>query len=65
MEYKDLIGKSETDLQHMLREERGKLFELRVKSSVTPIPQHSQFRKLKVTIARILTALNSQKGQTK
>lgn len=64
MDYKDLVNKKEADLQRMLSEERGSLYELRVKAAATPIQQHTQFKKLKKNIARILTALNSKKDQT-
>lgn len=61
MDYKDLSNKKEADLQKMLTEERGSLYELRMKAAATPVRQHTQFKKSKRMIARILTALNSQK----
>lgn len=61
MEFKDLLKKKEADLQKMLAEERANLYELRLKSAVTPIRDNAQFKKSKRTIARIMTALNSQK----
>lgn len=65
MEYQDLVSKKEAELQGMLSEERKNLYDLRVKSAATPVRQHRQFKKSKQTIARILTAINSQKkGQT-
>lgn len=64
MQYKELKDKKAADLQKMIAEERGSIYDLRMKAAVTPVRQHAQFKKSKRAIARIMTALNSQKDQT-
>jgi len=58
MEYKDLSKKSVTELQKMLAEERGRLFDLRLKVSVNQLRNLREIRVTRRGIAKLLTALS-------
>lgn len=61
MEYKDLEKKSEKELEKMLGEQRGTLYDLRLKVSVNQLKDMRSVRKTKQNIARILTKLSEKK----
>lgn len=63
MEYKDLEKKSEKELEKMLGEERGTLYDLRLKVSVNQLKDIRALRKTKKNIARILTKLSEKKAE--
>lgn len=63
MEYKDLEKKSAKELEKMLGEERGNLYELRLKVSVNQLKDIRALRKTKKNIARILTKLSEKKAE--
>lgn len=58
MDYNELKKLSENELKKILAEERGKLYDLRLKLSVNQIKDMSQVRNTKTKIAQILTILN-------
>lgn len=63
MEIKDLQKKKDADLHKLLAEYRGKLYDLRIKTSIQQLKKVSEVKKVKKTIARILTVLKERKGQ--
>ncbi len=65
MEYQELKGKKEKELQKLLAEERANLYDLRLKLSVNQVKDMSQVKKIKHDIARILTRLAEIKREKK
>lgn len=61
MEPQHLTGKSEGELQRMLKAEREKLRDLRFRISGGQLKDVRELRVVRKTIARILTALNAGK----
>lgn len=57
MEYKDLQKKSVAELTNMLAEERGGLYDLKLKATVNQLKNVRSIRATKRKIARILTKL--------
>ncbi len=58
MEFKELQGKKESELQAMLAASREKLRELRFKDANKQLKDVREIRREKVLAARILTMLN-------
>lgn len=58
MDFKELQGKSANELQRMLAEERGRLYDLRLKLAVNQLKDVRQVRAVRKTIAQILTQLS-------
>ena len=58
MDYKDIENKSDNELRKMLAEERGRLYDLRLKLAVNQVKDMSQVRNVKKNIAQILTRIN-------
>ncbi len=61
MELKELKKKKISDLHRILREQRDKLRDLRFKDANKQLKDVRQIRKIKQTISRCLTLLNSEK----
>ena len=61
MELKELKKKKISDLHRILSEQRDKLRDLRFKDANKQLKDVRQIRKIKQTISRILTLLNSEK----
>ncbi len=62
MQFKDLQKKKDAELQKLLAEERGKLYDLRLKTAVGQLKDFSQIKSVRKHIAHILTEL-SQRNQ--
>lgn len=58
MEFKELQGKKEAELQVMLAAAREKLRELRFKDANNQLKDVREIRREKLLVARILTMLN-------
>ena len=65
MDYKELKKKKESDLHKILAESRDKLRDLRFKDANKQLKNVREIRVVRETIARILTLLNSKKGNNK
>ena len=63
MEYKDLEKKSINELEKMVGEERGTLYDLRLKVSVNQLKDIRAVRTAKKNIARLLTAISTKKAE--
>ncbi|MBU4315024.1 50S ribosomal protein L29 [Patescibacteria group bacterium] len=63
MEYKDLEKKDEKELVGMLSEQRGLLYELRMKISVNQLKDVREVREVRKVIAQILSQLRRIKGE--
>lgn len=63
MNYQDLSKKSAKELEKMLGEQRGALYDLRLKVSVNQLKDTRALRETKNNIARILTRLNALRGE--
>lgn len=63
MEFKELKKKSESELHKILAEFRDKLRDLRFKDANKQLKNVREIRKVRETIARILTLLNSKKAK--
>ncbi|MBU1126589.1 MAG: 50S ribosomal protein L29 [Patescibacteria group bacterium] len=61
MDFKDLKNKSANELQRMLAEERGRLYDLRLKLAVNQLKNTRQVREVRTSIAQILTQLTDLK----
>ena len=57
MKYTDLKNKSENELRKILGEERGMMYDLRLKVAVNQLKDVRSLRKAKKNIARILTKM--------
>lgn len=62
MEFKELKKKSESELHKILAEFRDKLRDLRFKDANKQLKNVREIRKVRETIARVLTLLNSKKN---
>ncbi len=62
MEYKELKKKSVKDLHKILADERNKLRELRFKDANKQLKDVRAIRKIRNTISRALTLLNTKRG---
>ena len=60
MELKELKKKKESDLHKILARSRDKLRDLKFKDASKQLKDVRQIRKIRVTIARVLTLLNEQ-----
>lgn len=65
MELRELRKKSTSDLHKLLAESRDKLRDLRFKDANKQLKNIRQIRKLRTSIARVLTLLNSKKDTKK
>ena len=63
MEYKDLAKKKINELEKMLGEERGTLYDLRLKVSVNQLKDIGLVKKTKKNIARLLTRISELKQE--
>jgi len=63
MEYKDLDKKSIKELEKMLGEERGNLYDLKLKLSVNQLKDLRSVRKTKKNIAQLLTRISALKAE--
>lgn len=63
MEYKDLSKKKINELEKMLGEERGTLYDLRLKVSVNQLKDIGLVKKTKKNIARLLTRISELKQE--
>jgi ribosomal protein L29 len=61
MEYKELKNKKEAELQKELAESRDKLRDMRFKDANKQLKDVRAIKKIRVTIAQILTLLNMGK----
>lgn len=62
MEYSELKNKKRTELEKMLAEARGVLYDYRVKHAVNQVRDLHTVKKTKKMIARILTALSQEEA---
>ncbi len=60
MDYKELKKKKESDLHKILAESRDKLRDLRFKDANKQLKNVREIRKVRETIARVLTLLNAK-----
>ena len=65
MDYKELKKKKENDLHKILAESRDKLRDLRFKDANKQLKNVREIRRVRETIARVLTLLNSKKEMIK
>ncbi|MFH1522305.1 MAG: 50S ribosomal protein L29 [Patescibacteria group bacterium] len=65
MEYKELKSKKENELHKFLAQSRDKLRDLRFKDANKQLKDVREIRRLRETIARILTLLNINKTTSK
>lgn len=63
MDFKDLQNKNERDLHELLSEKRNELREMNFKINEKQMKNLSGVKKVKKTIARILTLLNKKKEE--
>ena len=61
MEFKDLKKKSTSDLHTILNDSREKLRDLRFKDASKQLKNVREIRKVRETIAQVLTLLNADK----
>ncbi len=62
MLYKELVSKSEKELQNMLSEERTRLHGLRQERSINQLKDVRAIREVRKTIAQLLTQLRALKA---
>lgn len=65
MEFKELQNKKESELHKILNDSRGELMDMRFKDAGKQLKDVRAIRKLKKTIAKVLTLLNSKKDVEK
>jgi len=65
MDIKELKKKTETELHRILAESRDKLRDLRFKDANKQLKDVREIRKIKVTVAQIMTLLNANKKEVK
>jgi large subunit ribosomal protein L29 len=58
----ELVEKSETELQDLLKNKKMELFETRMKLKTMQLQDTSLIRKIKKDIARIKTAMRAKRG---
>ncbi|MCL4361139.1 50S ribosomal protein L29 [Candidatus Dependentiae bacterium] len=61
----ELKGLSKDELNTKVLSLRGELFSLRINSATTPVKDHTQFKKLRKNIARVLNELKMVHGNSK
>lgn len=62
MKFTDISSKSVTELQALLKEKRGELFQLRVKLKTMQLTNSNEINALKKDIARIQTAITASRA---
>jgi len=62
MKYIDLANKNAGELQTLLKEKRGELFQLRVKLKTMQLSNSNEINALKKDIARISTAISASRA---
>lgn len=62
MKYTDLSNKNAGELQTLLKEKRGELFQLRVKLKTMQLTNSNEINALKKDIARIQTAITASRA---
>lgn len=65
MDFKELKNKSENELHRLLAELRNQIRELRFKDASKQLKDVREIREKRVTVANILTLLNSKKSAAK
>ena len=65
MEYKELKKQTEGELHKILAESRDKLRDLRFKDANKQLKDIRSIRKIRTTIAQVMTLLNGRKGEKK
>lgn len=63
MNFKELEGKSSSELSGLLAEDRTKLHALRMKRAVNQVKDVREIREIRQRIARVMTKLTSLKAQ--
>lgn len=61
MKAKEINNKSKEELQEILKEKKAKLVQLRFEMTSRQLKDHTQIKKAKKTIARIMTRLKVNK----
>jgi len=61
MKYSDISGKTQTELNTMLKDKKSELFELKIKQKTMQLQNTSELRIVKKDIAKINTALSALK----
>lgn len=61
MEYKQLLSKSEKELNELVAEYKAELFSLRMKNATKQLDKTHSINEVKKNIARVLTALNQKR----
>ncbi len=62
MKFTDISSKSVTELQALLKEKKGELFQLRVKLKTMQLTNTNEINALKKDIARIQTAITASRA---
>lgn len=62
MKYTETAEKSVADLTALLKEKRTQLFTLKIKQKTMQLQNTSELRGIKKDIAKIMTAINSKRG---
>ena len=65
MEYKELKKQTESELHKTLAESRDKLRDLRFKDANKQLKDIRSIRKIRTTIAQVMTLLNGRKSEKK
>jgi large subunit ribosomal protein L29 len=65
MEFKELKIKSENELHRLLADLRNQIRELRFKDASKQLKDVREIREKRITVANILTLLNSKKSEVK
>ena len=63
MQFKDLDGKGEAELQGLLAEERSRLHALSMRKAVNQVKDVREIREIRQRIAKLMTKLASFKPQ--
>jgi large subunit ribosomal protein L29 len=62
MKYIDLVNKDAGELQAMLKEKKGELFQLRLKLKTMQLTNSNEINALKKDIARVQTAITASRA---
>lgn len=62
MKFTDISSKSAAELQALLKEKRGELFQLRVKLKTMQLTNSNEINALKKDIARVQTAITASRA---
>jgi len=62
MKYTEISEKSVADLASLLKEKRTQLFTLKIKQKTMQLQNTSELRGIKKDIAKIMTAMNTKRG---